>query len=871
MADRFDKFTERARRVLTLAQEEAQRFNHNYIGTEHLLLGLVREGDGVAAKVLSNLGVELGKVRSAVEFIIGRGDRAVLGEIGLTPRAKKVIELAVDEARRLNHHYIGTEHLLLGLVREGEGIAAGVLESLGVNLERVRAETTRILSQSGPAAAGAGAGSSSSSGSRSSTRTPTIDQLGFDLTAAARAGTLDPVIGRSKEIQRVVQILSRRTKNNPVLIGEPGVGKTAVVEGLAQHIASGDVPETLQGKRLLTLDIGSLVAGTKYRGEFEERLKKVVEEIKGAGNCVLFIDELHMLVGAGAAEGAVDAANILKPSLARGELQTIGATTLDDYRKHIERDAALERRFQPIVVEEPSTEETVEILRGIKDRYEEHHKLVITDEALVAAAEMSARYISDRALPDKAIDLIDESASRVRIRRSYTPPSLKEATVGLEGIRKEKEQAINQQQYEYAADLRDRELKLTERIAELEQDLDQQRERDSSDVLAEDIAEVVSMWTGIPLVQIATEESERLLRMEEDLHERIVGQQEPIVALAKAVRRARAGLKDPRRPIGVFMFLGPTGVGKTELARALADFMFGSDDNMVRLDMSEFMERHTVARLVGAPPGYVGYDDGGQLTDTVRRKSYCLILLDEIEKAHPEVFNMLLQVFDDGHLTDAKGRRVDFRNTIIIMTSNVGSDLIRRESAIGFSTVNDEEQSEKQRYEKMKDKVLQEMKRVFRPEFLNRVDTTLVFHPLSREHIRSIVDMMLKEVDARVKEKEVDLDVTEAARDWLGEKGYDPVFGARPLRRVIQERLEDSLSEALLRGDFQAGDTIRVDLVKELNENGVEEEMLHYERIEGMSRAEEIAAEVQAASESDSDANEEGESGEEEGEPVATS
>ena len=824
MADRFDKFTERARRVLTVGQEEAQRFNHNYIGTEHLLLGLVREGDGVAAKVLANLDVELSKVRSAVEFIIGRGDRAVLGEIGLTPRAKKVIELAVDEARRLNHHYIGTEHLLLGLVREGEGIAAGVLESLGVNLERVRGETTRVLSQGTPQTSAAG-------GARRSTRTPTIDQLGIDLTAAARADKLDPVIGREKEIQRVIQILSRRTKNNPVLIGEPGVGKTAVVEALAQRIASGDVPETLQGKRLLTLDIGSLVAGTKYRGEFEERLKKVVEEVTGAGNCILFIDEMHMLVGAGAAEGAVDAANILKPSLARGELQTIGATTLDDYRKHVERDAALERRFQPIVVDEPSVEETIEILRGIKHKYEEHHKLTIREEALAAAGELAARYIQDRSLPDKAIDLIDEAASRVRIRRSYRPPSLKEALGGLESLRKEKDAAIDQQQYEYAAELRNRELKLQERIEELEQGLETERGSDAAEVGTEDIADVVAMWTGIPMAQIAQEESQRLLRMEEEIHGRVVGQDEPINALAKAVRRARAGLKDPRRPIGVFMFLGPTGVGKTELARALAEFMFGSDDNMVKLDMSEFMERHSVARLVGAPPGYVGYDDGGQLTDTVRRKSYCLVLLDEIEKAHPEVFNMLLQVFDDGHLADAKGRRVDFRNTIIIMTSNVGSDLIRRETQLGFATKTDDARTEEQQYERMKDKVLQEMKRVFRPEFLNRVDSTLVFHALSKAQIREIVDLMLREVDKQITAKGFHLVVTDEARDWLGRTGYDPVFGARPLRRVIQESLEDTLSEALLRGEFEPADTIRVDVVQEQNDEGREEEKLNYTRV----------------------------------------
>ncbi|MGE0601803.1 MAG: ATP-dependent Clp protease ATP-binding subunit [Dehalococcoidia bacterium] len=808
MADRFDKFTERARRVLTLAQEEAHRFNHNYIGTEHILLGLVREGDGVAAKVLANLGVELNKVRSAVEFIIGRGDRTVLGEIGLTPRAKKVIELAVDEARRLSHSYIGTEHLLLGLVREGEGIAAGVLESLGVNLERVRAETTRILSQSAPQAAG---GATAGAGARQATRTPTVDQLGADLTQAARNNQLDPVIGRSNELERVVQILSRRTKNNPVLIGEPGVGKTAIAELLAQRIVSGDVPETLQGKRLITLDIGSLVAGTKYRGEFEERLKKVIEEIKGAGNCILFIDELHMLVGAGAAEGAVDAANILKPSLARGELQCIGATTLDEFRKHIERDAALERRFQPVMVEQPSVEETIEILKGIRPRYEEHHKLKISDAALVGAAELSSRYVSDRFLPDKAIDLIDEASSRVRIRRAATPPSLKEAMKGLESLRREKDQAIASQQYEYAAELRDRELKLQDKIKEMGEWEEGEEGIATPVVTEEDISEVVSMWTGIPVARIASEESARLLKMEEQLRGRVIGQDEAIETIARAVRRARAGLKDPRRPIGVFLFCGPTGVGKTELARALAEFMFDSQDNMIKLDMSEFSEKHTVSRLVGAPPGYVGYDDGGQLTDTVRRKSYCLILLDEIEKAHPEVFNLLLQIFDEGRLADAKGRKVDFRNTIIIMTSNVGSDLIKKDSGLGFATAQDDIKSGEDRYQRMKEKVLTELKNVFKPEFLNRIDSTVVFRSLSREDIRRIVDNELRKVEKQLMLKGVTMEVTDAGKDWLGDKGYDPVFGARPLRRVIQDNIEDRLSELLLSGEFGSGDSVRID------------------------------------------------------------
>ena len=805
MASRFEKFSERARRVLSLAQEEAQRFNHNYIGTEHILLGLVRETDGVAAKVLTSLGVELTKVRSAVEFIIGRGERATPGEIGLTPRAKKVIELAVDEARRLSHNYIGTEHLLIGLLREGEGVPAGVLESLGVNLDKVRGETSRILSQSASQSQGSGSG-------RTSTRTPTLDQLGIDLTAAARAGKLDPTVGREQEIQRVTQILSRRTKNNPVLVGEPGVGKTAIVEALAQRIASNDVPGTLQGKRLVTLDMGALVAGTKYRGEFEERLKKVIEEIRGSGNCVLFIDEIHTMVGAGAAEGAVDAANILKPSLARGELQTIGATTLDDYRKYVERDPALERRFQPVRVEEPSVAETIEILRGVKGRYEEHHQLEINDEALRAAANLAARYISDRFLPDKAIDLIDEAASRVRINHSTTPLSVKEATKLLESVKKEKDEAIAERQYEFAAELRDREAKLADKLSELEQTWKDDQGSEQPLVNEENIAEVVSMWTSIPVTRLAATETERLVHMEERLEEKVIGQSEAINLVSKAVRRARAGMKDPKRPTGIFQFLGPTGVGKTYLVKKLAEFLFGSEDSMIRIDMSEFMERHSVARLVGAPPGYVGYDDGGQLTELVRRKSYCVILLDEIEKAHPEVFNILLQIFDDGHLTDSKGRKVNFRNTIIVMTSNIGSDLIRQDRSIGFSARNETDSKSEEKYNRMRDNVMDEVKRFFRPEFLNRIDSSVVFHQLSREHMTTIVGLMLNEVVSSLIEKGIDLEVTDDAKDWLCDKGFDPVFGARPLRRVIQDNLEDKLSDAILAGELGPADTALVEV-----------------------------------------------------------
>ena len=804
MANRFEKFTDRARRVLTYAQEEAERFNHSHIGTEHVLLGLVREDDGVAAKAFVNLGIEPNKVRASVEFMIGKGEKATTGEIGLTPRAKKVIELAVDEARRLNHHYIGTEHLLLGLLREGEGVAANVMESLGVNLEKARTEINNILSKNAPQTRGGG---------RPTTKTPTVDQLGVDLTAAARSGKLDPVVGRDKEIERVVQILSRRTKNNPVLIGEPGVGKTAIVEALAHRISVEDVPQTLLGKRLVTLDMGSMVAGTKYRGEFEERLKKVIAELKNAGNCIIFIDELHTLVGAGAAEGAVDASNILKPSLARGELQCIGATSLDDYRKHIEKDSALERRFQPIRVEEPSVEETVDILRGIKSRYEEHHRLTISDEALISAAELANRYIPDRFMPDKAIDLIDETASRIRIRHSVLPPKLKETMHDLDDLHQEKEAAISSQQYENAAELRDRELKLTSKIEKLRQEW--QKEQDASQIVVtdEDIAEVASMWTGIPVARIASEESTRLLQMEEALHKRIIGQDEAIVSIAKAVRRARAGIKDTRRPIGSFIFLGPTGVGKTELVKALAEFMFGTEEALISLDMSEYMEKHAVSRLVGAPPGYVGYDEGGQLTEQVRRKSYCGILLDEIEKAHPDVFNILLQIFDDGHLTDSKGRRVDFRNSIVVMTSNIGADLIKRDTTLGFTMQTDKDKTAQRDYEIMKDKVMGELKKTFRPEFLNRIDGTVVFHALNKEHILQIVDLMFAETKKHLDEKGLKLEITDAAKDYLAEHGYDPALGARPLRRVIQDQVEDQLSEGLLRGEFQQGDTVKVDCI----------------------------------------------------------
>ena len=804
----FDRFNDRAKRVLALAQDEAIRFNHNYIGTEHLLLGLVREGEGVAARVLDSLGVELSKVRTAVEFIIGRGDSTTSPtEITLSPRTKKVIELAIDEARKLGHSHVGTEHLLLGLVREGEGIASGVLESLGVSLEKVRHQVIATLGQQHPATAEAAA----AGGKASQSKTPTLDQLGVNLTAMAKAGQLDPVIGREKEIERVIQILSRRTKNNPALIGEPGVGKTAIAEGLAHRIIKGDVPETLQGKRLLTLDIGSLVAGTKSRGEFEERLKKIIEELRHAHDVILFIDELHTLVGAGAAEGAVDAANIQKPSLARGELQCIGATTLDEFRKYIERDAALERRFQPVMVGEPTIEETVQILTGIRSRYEDHHKVSINDDSLKAAAELSARYITDRFLPDKAIDLMDEAASRVRLRYATLPSDVKDAQKDLDKIVTEKEAAMEAQQYELASTLRQKERAQQDKLTQAKGDWLLAQSAKRPEVTDEDIAEVVSMWTGIPVRRLAEEETQKLLKMEEALHAKVIGQDVAVTTISRAVRRARAGLKDPRRPIGVFFFVGPTGTGKTHLARTLAEFMFGSAENVVKIDMSDYMERHNVSRLVGSPPGYVGYEEGGQLTETVRRKSYCVILLDEIEKAHPEVFNILLQIFDEGRLADAKGRTVDFRNTIIIMTSNLAQKMLKSESALGFRSKGVGEDADTMAmYERMKERVQEEMKRFFRPEFLNRIDATVVFQPLNREEIRKIVELELTGVSKQLASQEITLDVTIEAKDHIASVGYDSNFGARPLARSIQNEIADPLAEMLLQGSFHAGDTVRV-------------------------------------------------------------
>jgi ATP-dependent Clp protease ATP-binding subunit ClpC len=814
MSDRaFDKFTKRAKQVLQIATEEARAFNHPYIGTEHLLLGLIREGEGVAARVLDELGVKLVQARHAVEFIVGHGEGPPRQDLELTARAKKVIAYAVEEAKRLNHHYIGTEHLLLGLVRNGEGVATGVLDILGVSLEQVRTNVMRVLRQ------GAGAGlerpgtvsSGSSQSSQRQSKTPYLDALGTDLTEMAEAGRLDPVIGRQHEIERVIQILSRRTKNNPALIGEPGVGKTAIVEGLAQRIVAGDVPDSIKGKRVVTLDMGALVAGTKYRGQFEERLKRVVDEIKET-RCILFIDEFHTIIGAGGAEGTLDAANILKPALSRGELQTIGATTLDEYRKYIERDAALERRFQPVMVEQPTEEETIEILRGIKSRYEDFHQLQISDEAIKAAAHLSARYVPDRFLPDKAIDLIDEAAARVRMTRSATPPSLRDALRGLEAIRKEREAAIEDQQFELAADLRDREERMLARIQKIEAELGIGSDAHLMErpyVTEDDIAEVVGMWTGIPVKRLKGDETTRLLQMEEYLHSRVIGQHEAIVTISRSVRRARAGLKDPKRPIGSFIFLGPTGVGKTELAKALAEFMFGSEEHLIKIDMSEFQERHTTSRLVGSPPGYVGYGEGGQLTDAVRRKPYSVVLFDEIEKAHPDAFNLLLQVLEDGHLTDGKGRRVDFRNTIIIMTSNVGTEHIRRASRIGFSGYSSGSELDN---EDIRKKVDDALKQLFRPEFLNRIDATIIFHALTNDEIRQITRLMLKRVQDQLKEHNLTLEITDEACDLLAKRGYDPAYGARPLRRIITNLIEDPLSEGVLEGRFRSGDRVLVDV-----------------------------------------------------------
>ena len=821
----FERFTEKAIKVIMLAQEEARRLGHNFVGTEQILLGLIGEGTGVAAKVLKSMGVNLKDARVEVEKIIGRGSGFVAVEIPFTPRAKRVLELSLEEARQLGHNYIGTEHLLLGLIREGEGVAARVLENLGVDLAKVRTQVIRMLGETAEVGAGGGGGG------KGSTKTPTLDEFGSNLTQQAADGKLDPVVGRQHEIERVIQILGRRTKNNPVLIGEPGVGKTAIAEGLAQRINSGDVPDILEDKRVLTLDIGLLVAGTKYRGEFEERLKKIMEEIRGAGNVILVIDEVHTLIGAGAAEGAIDAANILKPALARGELQCIGATTLDEYRKHIERDAALERRFQPVMVGEPSVDDTIEILRGLKDRYEEHHRLKIADEALVAAATLGDRYISDRFLPDKAIDLIDEAGSRVRLMNSKLPPAAKDVDKQLRDVQKQKEQAVREQDFTKAGELRDKEVELREQIRSILQSrksetteaeagdegaatavAEPQADIDRAPVVTEeDIAQIVASWTGVPVQKLTESESVKLLNMEETLHQRLIGQDEAVKAVARAIRRARVGLKSPNRPIASFIFSGPTGVGKTELTKALAAYFFGSEEAMIRLDMSEFMERHTVSKLIGSPPGYVGFNEGGQLTEAVRRRPYTVVLFDEIEKAHPDVFNLLLQLLEDGRLTDSKGRTVDFKNTLIIMTSNIGSKVIEKGGGgLGFEFSGGD--AEDTQYNRIRSLVNEELKQYFRPEFLNRLDEIIVFRQLSRDEVKEIAEIMLKEVFGRMQEKGISLSVTEAFKERLVEEGYNPSYGARPLRRAVMRLLEDSLAEEFLSGRIGEGDAALVDV-----------------------------------------------------------
>jgi ATP-dependent Clp protease ATP-binding subunit ClpC len=804
----FERFTDRARRVLVLAQEEARLLNHNFIGTEHILLGLIHEGEGVAAKALESLGVSLEAVREKVEETIGPAGSSTTGSPPFTPRAKKVLELSLREALQLGHNYIGTEHMLLGLVREGEGVAAQVLVSLGADLPRVRQQVIQLLSgyQSPGGKEGATAGAGSTGGQEAPSGSPVLDQFGRNLTQLARERKLDPVIGREREIERVMQVLSRRTKNNPVLIGEPGVGKTAIVEGLSQKIVSGDVPETIKGKQLYTLDLGALVAGSRYRGDFEERLKKVLKEIRTRGDIILFIDELHTLVGAGAAEGAIDAASILKPMLARGELQTIGATTLDEYRKHLEKDAALERRFQPIKVEQPSLPHTIEILKGLRDRYEAHHGVTITDQAVVAAANLADRYIADRYLPDKAIDLIDEAGSRLRIRRMATPADYKAIEDEIVKVRRDKEVAIEKQNFEQAKTLREKEEELLQRKAAKEQEW-RAEGVDLFDVVDEEvIAEVLANWTGIPVYKLTEEETAKLLRMEDELHKRVIGQQDAIKAVSQAIRRTRAGLKDPKRPSGSFIFLGPSGVGKTETAKTLAEFLFGDEDALIQLDMSEYMEKHTVSRLVGSPPGYVGYEEGGQLTESVRRKPFSVVLFDEIEKAHPDVFNALLQILEDGRLTDSQGRTVDFKNTVIIMTSNLGTADLRRAS-VGFAKTD-----EAVTYEKMKQKVHDALKAHFRPEFLNRIDDVIVFHELTKDEVTEIIDLMIKRVRDQLETQGLGLELTQAAKYFVVEKGYDSTLGARPLRRALQRLVEDPLSEKILWKEFRAGETIIVDI-----------------------------------------------------------